>query len=382
MRAPIILSILLLLALTEVHAQESHVELRYEKSVDRTIVTSDVLYVVNMPSQFMQIQLIGRYPGNGKPSRMPDRIYFQLYSFAPDALYQLDSKHRLLVKVDSKVLDFGLLSYSNVEGKGKDSKERNNPKPLKSNLAFSASLPPAAVITTAHKKDDLTVEFMSIEELSLADLRLLAGASELAMKLGDTVFAFRPMHMAVLREFTESISPANINSMSLSGPELEKMPPDVPSGEKQTPLAETLTWLKTHLERNGTTNDILTPKRFEPVNFNSCQIVYKVTPLFRNAPVSRTLVYAIMEYQMDLGDLNPEALRVSNLGDYAMVSMTVRDYQPKIKVFKHANDNGMMGRTLEEALSEMALINLKDKTAAVQFKNALTHAINLCHAQR
>jgi hypothetical protein len=57
MRSHIILFILLLLTLTREHAQESHVELRYEKSIDRTIVTSDVLYVINMPSQFMQIQL-------------------------------------------------------------------------------------------------------------------------------------------------------------------------------------------------------------------------------------------------------------------------------------------------------------------------------------
>lgn len=124
------------------------------------------------------------------------------------------------------------------------------------------------------------------------------------------------------------------------------------------------------------------PKRFEPLNFNSCQIIYRVTPQFRNSPVSRSLVYAIMEYQIHLADLNPEALRVSDLGDYATVGMTVRDYEPKIKVLKHANDNGMMGRTLEEALSETAVINLKDKAAAFQFKNALSHAINLCHAQR
>ncbi len=89
-----------------------------------------------------------------------------------------------------------------------------------------------------------------------------------------------------------------------------------------------------------------------------------------------------MEYQIDLADLNPEALRVSDLGDHGTVSMTVRDYQPKIKVLKHANDNGMMGRTLEDGLTETALVNLKDKAAAFQFKNALAHAINLCHTQR
>ena len=89
-----------------------------------------------------------------------------------------------------------------------------------------------------------------------------------------------------------------------------------------------------------------------------------------------------MEYQLDLADLNPEATRVADLGEYAAVSMQTRDYQPKIKLFKHANDSGTMGRTLEDSLTESAGINFKNRAAALQFKTALTHAINLCHAQR
>ena len=373
---------LFLLAASTGVAQESHVETSYEKSIDRTIVRSDVLYVVNTPAQFMQIQLVGRYPGKGKPSQMPDRIYLEFYSFAPSALYQPDAKHRLLVKADDKVIDFGLLTYSNVEGKKKDPKDRSNPKEPKSNLGFSVSLPSAAVISTTHKKDELTVEFLSIEELSLAELRLLAGANDLAMKVGDTVFKFRPMHVAILHEFTNAILPPNVESMLSEKPVPENMPPDVPSAERQTPLADTLRWLKAHIEKQGATNDLIRPRRFDPLAFDNCEIVYRVTPLIRTSQVSSALVYPILEYRINLADINPEALRVSDLGDYALFTMTTRDYQPKIKLFTHANESGTAGRTLEDALTETASINFKNKAAALQFRKALAHAINLCKAQQ
>jgi hypothetical protein len=112
--------------------------------------------------------------------------------------------------------------------------------------------------------------------------------------------------------------------------------------------------------------------------FESCEIAYRVTPLIRTSQVSSALVFPIMEYQINLADLNPEAVRVSDLADYAMVNMTTRDYQPKIKLFTHANDSGTMGRTLEDALTETASINFKNRAAALQFRKALAHAIKLC----
>jgi hypothetical protein len=380
MKNAFILFFLVLLSARVGLAQESHVESRYEKSIDRTIVSSDVLYVINTPLQFMQIQLIGRYPGKGRPTQLPDRIYFEIYSYAPNALYQLDAKHRLLVKADDKVLDFGLLPYSNIEGSGK--KQRTNPKEPKSNFKFSASLPSTAAISASHKQDELTIELMSIEDLRLADLKLLAGANDLRMKIGDSVFPFRPSHQVILRQFAEAITAAKVDSMLSKESVPESMPPDVPPAEKQTPLADTLRWLKTHIERQGATNDLIRPRRFEPLAFDNCEIAYRVTPLIRTSQVSSALINPIMQYRINLADINPEAVRVSDLGDYAAVSMTTRDYQPKITLLTHANDSGTMGRTLEDALTETARINFKNKEAAFQFKKALAHAISLCKAGR
>lgn len=378
-KAPILL-ILLLVAVSTGVAQASHVESRYEKSIDRTIVRSDLLYVINSPSQFMQIRFGCRYPGKGMPSQLPEQIYFDISSYSPNALYQLDAKHRLLVKADDKVIDFGLLTYWNIEGPAK--KEKSNPKPLKSNFTLSAALPPAAVITVNTKREELTAEFMSINELSLADLRLLARANEVTMKIGDTVFPLRPMHKTILREFADAITPAKIEAISPPPAERHEMPPDLPSAANQTQLVETLKWLKVHIERNGTTNDIVTPKRFETLAFDSCQIAYRTVPLIRTSKVSSALVNAIMEYQIDLADLNAEATRTTDIEDYATVTFVTRDYLPQIKLFKRANNAGTAGSTLEDALTEIAIINFKNKAAALQFREALVHAINLCKAQQ
>lgn len=44
-----------------VYRQESHVQQRCVKSTNLTLVNSDSLYVINMPAQFMQLELSARY---------------------------------------------------------------------------------------------------------------------------------------------------------------------------------------------------------------------------------------------------------------------------------------------------------------------------------
>src|SRR2546423_719167 len=221
---------------------------------------------------------------------------------------------------------------------------------------------------------------MSVKDLSLNDLKDLASSDDLVMKLGSSVFRLTPVQLAILREFTESLTPAKFDpsAAALTAP---KASPDVPSDENKASLADTLKWLKTEMEHESATKDIVIPRKFEPIDFKTCRIAYRIMPLVRNSPVSSSLVYAIMEYQIDLSDLNPEAVDVSELADYASVRMVTRDYQAKIRILKHDNNNGITGRTLEDGLAESASINLRSKDAAVNFRVAMVHAINLCQNQ-
>jgi len=136
------------------------------------------------------------------------------------------------------------------------------------------------------------------------------------------------------------------------------------------------------LTRDSATKDVVIPRKFEPIDFDTCRISYRVLPLVQHPPNSNSLVYLIREYQLNLADLNPEAVVVSDVTDFATVTMVTRDYQAKIRVFEHANENGMMGVTRGDSLTELATINLKNKAAALQYKTALVHAINLCQNGR
>ena len=371
---------IVLITVPVVRGQESHVETRYYKDTNRTVLTSDLIYVINSPSQFMQIQLVGRFAGQGKPTQLPDKLNLQFYSFTRDPVYQTDTNHRLRAKVDDQVFDFGLLTYAKLDGKGKDEKEKTNPNPVGGNLGVEFSIPDAAVITKVVNRSLLTAEIMSTRGLAVSDLRTLAAGKDVVLRVGDTVFRLTPVHLAILREFAEAIAPANLTSDT--GPaEDSPINSDVPSDQNNTSLADTLKWLKNRLGADSATKDVALSRRFEPIDFRTCRISYRAVPLIDHLRNSDTLIYSIMEYEVNLADLNPEAIDVSGVMDFAHLSMRTRDYQPKIKVYTHANLGGTMGRTLKDALTESTMISLRNITAAREFKAGLIHAINLCQTQ-
>lgn len=362
--------------LRPVYAQQPHVELRYFKDIDKTVVSSDLMYVVNMPSQFLQMQLIGRYPKQGKPQQLPDRISLQIFSYTTQPFYQQDDARRLQVKADERIFELGLLDYSRIEEK---SESKSGSK--KTVLNVRAALPQTALIA-ANRSISLVVETMSISGIPLADLNTIAHAQSVLFKIGDTVFPLTPMHLTILREFVEAITPANADVRTGPAPNVPvSAPAGVPSDDNHAPLDATLSWMKRQIEREGSTDDPVLPRRVEPIDFSRCHVSFRLTPLVRTSPVSSNLVYAIMEYQVDLADLNPESVAVSNLSEYAMVSMTTRNAEKKIKIFKHANQSGVMGRTLDEGTASSALMKFKSVAAARDFKFALVHAVNLCQAK-
>lgn len=361
---------------TVASAQESHVNVRYDKSSDTTTVTSDLLYVIDMPTQFMQIQFTGRYPKQGKPTELPYAVYLEFYSYAPKSLYNKDAAHRLRVKAGNEILDLGLLGYARAD---ESTKDRDNPD--RSAFKLRGELPSRALVAATKKSPGLTLELMSLRAISLRELATMARANELLMKIGDTVFQLTPMHVKILREFAAAVTPPNIDPASVKTIAPPPIPNDVPSDANNASLDETLKWIRAHIERGGTTNDILVPKQIQFMNLSGCRISYRKVPMLRNA--SENLVYTIMEYQMNLADLNPEVITFADYADYSTVYIHTHDAEPRIKIIKRANTmHGTPGRTLDEMLEAVTSINLKNNEAASHFRVAFVHAINLCHAQR
>jgi hypothetical protein len=366
---------LMLTMRTVAAAQESHINVSYEKSTDTTSVSSDLLYVIDMPTQFMQIQFTGRYPNQGKPKELPYAISVEFHSFGTKSFYNKDDAHHLRVKAGDEILDVGLLNYARFEESSKDQNYPDRPA-----FKLRGALPSTALVASTAKIPGLTLELMS-RAISLRDLATMARANEVLMKIGDTVFQLKPTHVNTLREFVAALSPSNIDPALVKTIAPLPIPKDIPSDANNSSLDETFKWLRAYIEREGTTNDVVVPKQLQIMNLSSCRISYRKVPVIRNA--SENLVYAIMEYQMNLADLNPEAVTVADYADHSSVFIQTHDAEPKIKIIKRANTiQGTPGRTLDETLGALTSINLKNHEAASHFRVAFAHAINLCHAQR
>ncbi|MFL6331721.1 MAG: hypothetical protein ACJ754_00085 [Pyrinomonadaceae bacterium] len=346
------------------------------KSTNLTLVNSDSLYVINMPAQFMQLELAARYPSQGPPTQAPDKVTLAFQSYATAPLYQKDESHRLAVKADAEVLDFGLMSYTGLRENGRDTYTADE----KARLGISSPLPPVALVRAANKGQPLTLESMSATDVPLSRLTKLARASQVLMKIGDTVFALTPNQLGVLREFVAAVTPAGGAGAADVAPKADALnvPPDVPSNANNAPLDSTLRWLKKELPRAGAKVGIGIPGQIEVGDFNGCQISYRVIPRFRNSPVSPGLVYAVIEYQFDLADINPETVRAADLKDFSMLTFNTVNQEQKIKVISRANNSGMAGRTLDETWKAGAIIYLRDVNSAAQIKEAFVHAVGLC----
>src|ERR1041385_4085709 len=341
-------------------AQERHVKAVINIDGTAANLASDDLYVINMPSQFMSVGLSGHYSRIPQPT---DALKLSLVSYALKPLDEPATSHGLRIKADDQILDFGALSY------------------LKADARTPAGLPAPALIAK-NKNQLVTVETMSTGDLSVADLAKIAEARNVIMKVGDTVFPLTPRQLTIMQEFIKEIPIAReaLDAFANSNPPSEP-PADVPSDKNNAALDETLKWIKVQIDREGSTRDPVVQRKLEFLDFSTCRLRYRLMPLVREVPTSSSLIYAIMEYQVNLADLNADAVRVKNSGLYSWVYASTQNFSPKIKVIKHMNEHSSMGRTLDESQTSNVSMNMKNLEAANRLRFALIHAIHLCQTQ-
>lgn len=357
-----------------IRAQDSHVQSRYVKSTNTTVVTSDVLYVVNMPTQFVAIQLSSRYPGQGQPGSAPEHILIEFDSYSAAPRYQKDAARRLAVKADEEVIDFGELGYNVFRQSGKDTYSSENGSLLG---LHTTTMPPDALVRSTGGGNGLYLETMFASNVPLYRLAKLAKAQKVLMRIGDTVFALSPTHLAILREFVSANTPAGGAYAAEASSANAAVPPDVPSDANNASLDVTLNWLKKEISREGTTTWAGIPRQIEADDFSGCRIRYKIIPKLNRVPGASNLVYAIAEFQFSLADINPEAVRAADLKDFSSVFLQTHNNEPKIKITNRSNDGGIAGRTIDERMDSGTIIYLRAGTAS-SVRAALLHAIWLC----
>jgi len=222
---------------------------------------------------------------------------------------------------------------------------------------------------------------MSLQDLPLSSLDEIAKARDVVMKIGATVFPLTGTQLSIVREFIASSTPV-AGPVKTVGAEAKinapAVPADVPSDANKAPLDQTLKWIKNELARNSNTKYAGgTPTRIEPADFSGCRIKYRIIPVIES--ISETnLKHAIMEYQLNLAELNAESVRAAYFKEYSSVFVSTRNNEAKIKVISRENDKGFAGRELDEKVYPMTRINLSNADSAAQLKAALSHAIRLC----
>lgn len=359
------------------YQQEQHVERRYVKSTNVTLVSSDILYLINTPTQFLQLQFTGRYANEGLPRQMPHKITLQFQSFATSQMYQKDELRRFTAQSEDEVLDLGLLSYNVFREQGKDKYFADQ----KSRLGLLQPLPAAAMLNASNRDKPLTLESMAVNDVPLSTITKVARGNHVSVKIGDSTFPLSPVQLTILREFVNAMTPVGATNTpveSTARPDNIGVPKEVPSKANNASLDQTLKWLKKELPRNFARVNLGVRGNLEIVDLNNCRMKYRIIPLFRTSAVSSSLVYAIIEYQFNLADINPQTVLASDLRDFWMLTFSAVDEQPKIKVFSRANDNGMAGRTLSETAKSSGSLYLRDASSATQIRESFVHAIELC----
>lgn len=367
--------ILILITGTCGHAQETYVSRQYFKEIDTTLVDSVTLYVINQPDQFMSLQFSARYHGQPSSGQKPDSILSKFSSYSVSPIYQNDADRRVSIKANDEIIDLGLAQYSQIEGIGKKHNGRSGK--VESVIDALRPPPPSVAVITPNEKSGLLLELMSVAVTS-DDLLRLAKAEQGLVKVGKTVFALTPTHLAIVRAFANEIKSDSNQPDPVSRVAEPPVSPDVPSEANNAPLDVTLKWLASEMRHSKEMQILNAKRKLEPMDFKSCKIRYEVVPT-QNSRLG--LSYPTLDFQFNLADLNPETVAVFNSKELSTVSVNTRNFKSAIKMTRLRSEAGVSGRIIGESQITRLDIYLPNSETANRFKVAFVHAINLCEVR-
>lgn len=185
------------------YAQDSHVRSEYLKDIKMTKVETDLMYVTNTPSQFVQMSLVSRYKGE-KLVQPPSKVTLSIQSSSKDALYRKDKDRRLVAIADGEELSLATSSYLVMKGETKDGKDafysENRPA-----LGMQIPLPASAEVRSGNV-NGLFMEWVLID-LKPEQFFRIANAKKVGFRLGSTSFGFTENQLNTVRDFASRIKP-------------------------------------------------------------------------------------------------------------------------------------------------------------------------------
>lgn len=343
---------LIFAALLAPHAdgQKPRVEEKYDRASDTTELAAHVLYLLNTPEQFVQLQMRGKH--RGRRQLLPAyALELEFYSFAAKKKFSDPRVTRGLVGVaDGRPIKFEWWAYDTAGG----DKARQ-------------FLPRAASVGG---KPVLEYLSFAVEAEQLAQL---AAAREAELRLGPTRFPLDDTHKAIMREFVARITPPE-DAAPEPGGGAEFVVAQLPQGLEGAPLDATIKWLLDKIHKHGTSYGLERSRIIRQVESSGCQISYRATSLWSpNMSWSSALTVspsAGVDYRVNFGDLNAASVRAVVYKDTAYLHFATRGGEPKIERRFPDED--------ERTLKSSAIIGLNRSKDLPGIVAALARAISLC----
>ena len=409
--------ILVLLSFGSAAAQNEPLVIRNQRLLDLDVTYVDTyrLNVIDQPSQFLQIQFSGAYAFKAGQSNPPFQLSISLSSFAMERLYLQHSHSKLMAYADGQKILTGLAIYDLWYGQQTMNSNKAVSQPPASGIRAN-DLPPGTNLAKTHDLKDIVRELLVVESVPLESLRRLAQAKNVVMQLGSTRFVLNDIPMDRLRAFVDRITPPGYKPETV---ESALAGTDTPSEASNTPLKETMEWLKARLSKVAQLQG--DRAEFDARALAKCQFKYttggsssgssmltgsptnssvRTIPSPSNNPgsvgipnsrvmdptpntsrLSRSTVTTQKRvFSVGFADLDPEAIKILATPFEMMLKFVTNDTE--LKIVEESQVDSPPNYWVDKYLYHARTLELRtDQKTAAELRAAFVHAIKLCQSQ-
>ncbi len=187
-------------------AQDSHVNTVYVEEAKKTVISTDRMYVVNSPEQFVQMMLSFRYSGR-QMTKMPDKVDVMIWALTKKLLYEKDTNRKLYLVADGERVDSTPTRHLVLNGeayRGQDTfftGNREGPQ----GIGLQIPIPPHAQVRSGDV-GGLYMEQM-YTNFKPKDLARIIAAKEIQVFLGKQKIALSENQLSTLRELARRLNP-------------------------------------------------------------------------------------------------------------------------------------------------------------------------------
>jgi hypothetical protein len=368
-----------LLFATNLRAQEARVHQTYEPASRTTKLLSSHLVLLDSPDQFLEGQLVAFWPGELMLGA-PVRIVLNLTSRAPAELYHNRESH-LFSTTELNRTDLGPMGFYGTYRQV--STEFPDIYQFTKRDVVRVPIPQTALVLASSHEALLTAEELFSRDIALNELLEMANAAHLTFRFEGVNVDLNRDQLLTVRAFAQSVTSSDRSAIAKSSVLENIDQPPLPVDTSSASLELTLSWLQKQIAASGRIQGISGSwVKTEIQSFSACNLTLRETTLSQEALEDSAILRPIVQYVVNLADLNPRSALVTRplihsvLG-FSTVRFATLDNRTAIQVLVR---QPVTGKEYERGTDYRLAINLQTDAAAFQVRDAMLRAIKLCSA--